>query len=279
MNYIEIRLTIVPQHPWEELITHALGEIGFESFLQEENQLLAYISEENYEEQQMVKCIDEFRSTDVQIDYMKRCIPEQNWNATWEADYPAVSIDQELLIRAPFHPKDDNFKMTLEIQPHTSFGTGHHQTTYLLCKALLKVDFHQKKVLDVGTGTGVLGILAATKGAQEVWGTDIDQRAITNAKENSARNPVSNFTIVKGDIDCVPKMKFDVIVANINRNVLIRHFPNYEELLNENGVLFLSGFFETDAKKLVDVAKKFNFMLTDTFLKETWCVLKFQKQQ
>lgn len=280
MNYIEVRLTIVPQQPWEEIISQELADIGFDSFVEEDTILFAYCSEAAFDTNAFNALLNYYKTKTISLAYDKKNIPSQNWNAPWESDYPIVTVGKKLCIRAPFHPEDASFEHCLEIQPQMSFGTGHHQTTFLLCKTILNIDFKQKNVLDVGTGTGVLGILASKLGAKSVLGTDIEKSVVTNAKENCNRNHISNFSIIKGDIDCVPSTaSYDIIFANINRNVLIRHLPHYAHLIHTKGVLLLSGFFETDVKKLVDVANSFNFILNDTYVKETWCVLKFQKQK
>lgn len=278
MNYLEFQLKINPRHPWEEIVVQSLADIGFDSFVENEEDVLAYVDSKHFEEANFQQLMDELRAQNVEITYTSKAIEPKNWNAQWETDYPTVTIGKELLIRAPFHKEDPSFKLSIEIQPQMSFGTGHHQTTYLLCEALLKENLQSTTVLDVGTGTGVLGILAGLRGASEIFGTDIEEGAVENAKENCLRNNISNFTIQEGDIEVVPNKQYDVVVANINRNVLIRHLPNYAQLIRKGGVLFLSGFFETDAQKLVECAKKFNFMHEDTFVKETWCVLKFQKR-
>lgn len=277
MDYIQVNLKISPQHPWTEVITQELSTIGFESFMEENELLQAYIGEGNFKEDKFSSLIKDYQDQGIAIDFEKIFIPSQNWNATWEADYHPVKVEKELLIRAPFHEQDDSFKISIEIQPQMSFGTGHHQTTYLLCKTLLNVDFKHKKVLDVGTGTGVLGILASILGAESVVGTDIESGAVENTIENCERNSISNFTILEGDIEVVPKTKFDVIIANINKNVLFAHMESYAQLIRDEGVLLLSGFFENDAPDLVKVAEQYNFKFEEVYTQENWAVLKLIK--
>lgn len=277
MNYIQITLDISPKQPWTEIITQELAEIEFDSFTEENKLLQAYVSEESFNEERFNALIEEYRSRDIEISVNKEQIPSQNWNAVWESDYEPVVIEKKLLIRAPFHENDHSFGLSIEIQPQMSFGTGHHQTTFLLSKHLLDVDFKNKKVLDVGTGTGVLGILASKLGASSVFGTDIEEGAVENAVENCGRNKTDNFTIIKGDIDLVPNDGYDIVIANINKNVLKKHMESYSKLIKNNGLLFLSGFFETDIPELSKHAESFGFETVDSFTKETWAVLKLAK--
>lgn len=277
MNYIQITLDISPKQPWTEIITQELAGIEFDSFTEENKLLQAYVSEENFNEERFNALIEEYKSKDITITFEQETIPSQNWNAVWESDYEPVTIDKKLLIRAPFHKEDSSFDMAIEIQPQMSFGTGHHQTTYLLSKHLLDIDFKNKKVLDVGTGTGVLGILASKLGASTVFGTDIEEGAVENAIENCERNSIENFKIIKGDVDLIPNEKYDIVIANINKNVLKRHMEDYAKLTKEKGLLFLSGFFETDISELSAHAALYNFDTVESFNKETWAVIKLIK--
>ncbi|RYM32742.1 50S ribosomal protein L11 methyltransferase [Brumimicrobium glaciale] len=277
MDYIQITLDIWPKQPWTEIITQELAGIDFDSFTEEDKLLQAYVSAENFNEKRFNALIEEYKSKDIKIAVKQDLIPSQNWNAVWESDYDPVTVDKSLLIRAPFHSEDKSFELSIEIQPQMSFGTGHHQTTYLLSKHLLAVEFKNKKVLDVGTGTGVLGIIASKLGAEKVFGTDIEEGAVENAIENCERNSTQNFTIIKGDIDLVPNEKYDIVIANINKNVLKRHMEEYAKLTKEDGLLFLSGFFETDISELSAHAALYKFETIETFTKETWAVIKLLK--
>lgn len=277
MNYIQVNLKISPQHPWKDVITQELSTIGFESFVDDDKDLQAFVSEENFDQNKLTSLLREYIDQGVEIEYKKLTIPSQNWNASWEESYQPVKVDQALLIRAPFHEKDESFDLQIEIQPQMSFGTGHHQTTYLLCKTFLDIDFKGKKVLDVGTGTGVLGILASLLGANTILGTDIEQGAVENAKENCERNNITNFTILEGDIEVVKEQNFDIIIANINKNVLMSHLKSYAKLIANKGILLLSGFFENDIPSLVEAAEENNFELAEEITLENWAVLKFNK--
>ncbi|MEX1192232.1 MAG: 50S ribosomal protein L11 methyltransferase [Brumimicrobium sp.] len=277
MDYIELTLDITPKQPWTEIIISELAEIDFESFTEDNNLLQAYIPINKINQKELAVKLNQFDESQVKITYQEKHIPSQNWNATWESDYKPVEIDRKLLIRAPFHEVSEDFENVIEIQPQMSFGTGHHETTYLFSKILLSLDLNQKSVLDVGTGTGVLGIIASKKGAESIIGTDIEPRAVKNAIENIERNKIENFKVLEGDIDIVPDKTFDFIFANINKNVLKNHLPKYAKRSNDSSTLLLSGFFESDIDELIDAAKLVGFKHNKTHTLDTWAVLEFKR--
>lgn len=276
MDYVELRVKLKPFQPWAEILTSQLAEQGFESFTEEIDELCAYIPEKDWSE----KCLDNtLLKTHQELDssWNHRVIESQNWNAAWESEFQPVSVEDILLIYAPFHEVNTSYKYTIEIQPQMSFGTGHHQTTWLLAKRLLEIDLSGQSVLDVGTGTGVLAILAKLLGASHVMTTEIDPGSCENALENFQRNNVPSVQLIEGDIDQVPVLEYDVIIANINKNVLKKHLPFYAKRIKKEGVLLLSGFFETDIDELKVSAEKCNFNYSAAFTKEGWAVLEFKK--
>lgn len=277
MDYTEVSITVEPKHPWAEIILQDLADIGFDSFVEEPEKVLAYIPDEDFKEKDLETLVQAYKEKEVTVSYSIKKIPTQNWNETWENEYKAITIGKELLIRAPFHEDDGSYKLSIEIQPQMSFGTGHHQTTFLLSQTLLNLDLKGKKVLDVGTGTGILGIIASKRGASSVFGNDIDELSIENAIENRDRNKIENFLIKKGSIEIVPNEEYDVIIANINRNVLIEQMEDYSRLCKNNGTLLLSGFYEDDIIAIVNVAENYGFNLKEILTKETWAVLKLEK--
>lgn len=277
MDYIQVNLNIEPKYPWTDIFIQELAGINFESFSEEEGYVQAFINKKDFKEQQLTDLIDDYKKKNVEIHFSQKLIPSQNWNAVWESDYEPVKIGKSLIVRAPFHLVNNEFEINIEIQPQMSFGTGHHQTTYLLCKAMLEMNFKDKNVLDVGTGTGVLGILAAKLEANKILGTDIDDGAVENAMENCNRNKINNFVMLNGDIDVVPNDKYDVIVANINKNVLLRHIRTYSTLIVKNGILLLSGFFDSDVDELSDAARTDGFDVIQEYTKDEWAVLKLKK--
>jgi len=277
MNYIELNITIEPREPWTEILISQLAEIDFESFTELNGQLQAYIPEDLLMQQEVDTAINFLKENHVAVQVTSKRIEAENWNATWEADFQPVIIDDKLIIRAPFHEKIKGFKEEVIIQPQMSFGTGHHQTTWLLSNLLCDKDFSGLTVLDSGTGTGVLAILALKKGARKVIGTDIEQGAVENAIENIERNSVDGAEIRLGDIDCVTEKEFDVIIANINKNVLKAHLPHYSERHKSGGELYLSGFFISDTLELINAAEDVDYRYDSTYTKDEWAVLKFIK--
>lgn len=274
MNYTKVDFSIKPHKPWNEILIDQLAEIGFDSFTEENNKLQAYIPSSEYSLSEVEKIINRINDSVDSVSYETEEIPDQNWNAKWESDFDPVEVDNEVIIYAPFHDIDKNkYTYAVEIKPQMSFGTGHHQTTYLLCKALLAQNINKKAVLDVGTGTGVLGILAAKMGAQDVFGTDIEEGAYKNAIQNIERNNVNNFQVELGDVEVIPKVTYDLIIANINKNVLKRHLPVYASLAESKSTLMLSGFFESDVDELKAEAKKCNFRLIEVLTLDNWAVM------
>lgn len=277
MNYIELNIAIEPKEPWTEILIAQLAEINFESFTENNGQLQAYIPEQLIVSEEVETAMHFLKENNVSVNYTTKKIEEENWNATWEADFQPVTIEDKLIIRAPFHDKQNGFKEEVIIQPQMSFGTGHHQTTWLLSNLLCEKDFSNLTVLDSGTGTGVLAILALKKGAAKVIGTDIESGAVDNAIENFERNNLSEADIRLGDIDCVTERNFDVIIANINKNVLKSHLPHYSERTKAGGELYLSGFFVSDTEELIAAAEKAGYRHDSTYTKDEWAVLKFIK--
>jgi ribosomal protein L11 methyltransferase len=277
MDYIELIVDLSPKKPWTEILIGELADLGFESFTEEGDKLQAYISVDEYKKEDVNLFLNVFKKKDLTLNTEEKVIPGQNWNETWEADFEPVKIENKLLIRAPFHEFESGFEEVIEIQPQMSFGTGHHQTTYLLSKVLFDIDLVDKTVLDVGTGTGILGILASKKGAKSIIGTDIESGACENALENIARNNILNFSVLEGDLNVVPKGKFDVIIANINKNVLKAHLKGYADRSKKGTILLISGFFETDVPELIEFAEKFEFIHNKTHLYESWAVIQFKR--
>ena len=279
MDYLKINLSLAPFQPWSEILTADLANIGFDSFTESDEQLQAFIPLDNFDDLKFTQLINSYNQQQFKISFTKEEIPNQNWNAVWESNFKPVEVNKELIIYAPFHEVNVNeYNYSIEIQPQMSFGTGHHQTTYLLSKAILKEELNDKTVLDVGTGTGILGLLASKKGAKTVLGTEIDQGSFENALENIKRNNISNFQVKLGDIATVPNVKYDFIIANINKNVLKRHLNQYNNLAKSGTVLFLSGFFDADVTELENSAKENNFEMIELMIHETWAVMRLLKQ-
>lgn len=277
MNYVELNIVVEPREPWTEILIAQLAEIEFESFTEDNGQLQAYIQESQLNTEQVEQIIHALKEHTISLSYTTKIIEEENWNAVWESDFQPVTIEDKLIIRAPFHDPKNGFNEEVIIQPQMSFGTGHHQTTWLLSSLLCYKHFNNLTVLDSGTGTGVLAILALKRGAKNVIGTDIESGAVENAIENFERNNLPNADIRLGDIDCVTERNFDVIIANINKNVLKSHLPHYSERSKRLGELYLSGFFVSDVAELIAAAEKEGYHHSATYNKDEWAVLKFIK--
>jgi ribosomal protein L11 methyltransferase len=278
MDYIELTIDLTPREPWAEVLIAELAELGFESFLETETGIQAFAPV-------TIGSVDELLGTtsladNPEVRFTKRetIIGHQNWNAKWEADFEPVEVDSRLVIVAPFHDTSAYAgREQIIIQPQMSFGTGHHQTTYLMSQFLLDMDV-PSKVLDMGTGTGVLAILAEKKGATDILAIDIEPWSVENTIENAERNGCRHIRTATGDIDQLREGDFGLVVANINKNVLKSHLSAYYEALLPDGVLLLSGFFVSDAPELTAAAEENGFEHTETVEKETWAALKLRKR-
>jgi ribosomal protein L11 methyltransferase len=276
LNYLELSIDFQPFEPFNDIAVAWLSEIGFESFVEENQTLKSYIQEQEFDAHKLQEVLKNFEAEKVQLSHHLVLIPGQNWNEVWEREFPPVLLEN-LSIVAPFHSQEVRVGRVIEIEPKMSFGTGHHATTSLMCKAMESIDFRQAKVLDMGTGTGVLAIFAEMLGAQKVLGVDVETWAVENAWENVLRNNCRNIDVLLGDIDVVTEGGYQVILANINKNVLTRHLSHYQSLLSDDGVLLLSGFFTFDNDEIVLKAESCGFQLQKTYEKENWSCLQFLK--
>ncbi|MFA7274005.1 MAG: 50S ribosomal protein L11 methyltransferase [Crocinitomicaceae bacterium] len=278
MDTFAFHIELFPNQPWSEIAIAWLSEVGFDAFEETETGLIAYASETGIENPENSKAEIEnwAKESDIQTNIEIVRIPQENWNARWESDFHPVSVEDRLIIVAPFHDKPKTGGLVVEIQPQMSFGTGHHQTTWMMSKALLDLDFLPEKVLDMGTGTGILAILAEKLGAKEIEAIDIEEWSAENTRENVIRNGCSTITTYHGDIELIEGKKFGLILANINKNVLKSHLSRYKDSLVPGGVLMLSGFFETDVKELMELARENGFQKQKEFNKETWAALQLQ---
>ena len=279
MDYWEWKIELNPVKPWSEIIVAHLAQLGFESFVDQSNGVDAYIQADLLVNSEKVENYLQSLNdhNELNLKFTKTFLPHQNWNATWEADFEPVFIDDYGTILAPFHDKAIAKGRIIEIQPQMSFGTGHHQTTYLMCKALFELEEMPKTVLDMGAGTGILAILSEKLGANKCVAVDIESWSAENIAENATRNFCTTIEAIHGDIEVVDGLEFGMILANINRNVLTRHLPSYYNLLTENGLLFLSGFFDTDCQDMIEVSEKLGFQFINKTTKENWACLQFKK--
>ena len=273
MNYIVFHFSVEPHQPGTDVLIALLGELPFETFVLTEKGVDAFLREEDFSTNLLVDLPD----LDFNYSYTTEFIQQQNWNATWESNFNPVIVEDKCVIRASFHKATDVNKMDIIIDPKMSFGTGHHDTTWLMASELFDLDLKNKSVLDMGCGTGVLAIIAKKLGAKHVHGIDIDEWSIENSNENSKVNNCHDIVFEKGNSSLLSEKKFDLILANINRNVLLHDLPVYYTCLNENGVILLSGFFENDQKELDQKATSLSFSFQKKETRNNWCLLKYAK--
>ena len=276
MNYIQFLAKVSPLVMGREILIAELAEIGFESFVDTEDGFEAYIQENDFDESNLEQ-ISLLSNEEFKIDYTINKIAQQNWNEQWEKSFDPIFVDEKCMIRAPFHEKPADNVIDIIIEPKMSFGTGHHETTHLIVSRLLNVDLNDKAVLDMGCGTGILAILAKKRNCGKVLAIDNDEWAYTNSVENCERNNV-DIEVVLGDANQIKSNKFDVIIANINRNILLRDMHFYANALNINGILLLSGFFSIDKEVLTEEANKIGLTLTFENTKNEWAMLEFDKK-
>lgn len=251
---------------------------GCEGIEESPYQIDAWFRAEVFSEKNLRNALNHFFREDrffkLEIEY----VPEVNWNAEWEKNFSPVIVNQDCRIRAPFHHFPDACIYDIVIEPKMAFGTGHHATTFLMVEKLLKTDVTGKKILDAGTGTGVLAILASMRGASMVVACDIDKYAIDNAAENFRRNKISNVLLIHGSVEEVTETGFDGILANINKNVLLSEMPLYAHHMKEGGFLLCSGFFSEDADEISKRAEKDFLEVNHMFVRDGWAALQFRKK-
>jgi len=275
MDYIELSCTLRNDEGLQDILIAKLGEIGFESFVQEDESLMAYIQGELYAEQPLKEIFADQLYHD--IPYLMTQIEERNWNAEWESNYPFVLIDDRCMVRAPFHERNPNVEFDIVIEPKMSFGTAHHETTAQMLTLLLDEDVKGLKVLDMGSGTGVLAILAMMKGASSVTAVDNNEWAFENAVENMKRNGILDQTILLGDASAIKSLTFNLILANINRNILLKDMHCYFDSLADGGKLFMSGFYEADLPAIKAEAIRLGMKFVKNISSNNWVAAVFSR--
>lgn len=280
MNYIEVKFTCIPNNEVVvDILSATIAEIGFESFVTTDEGLTAYAPQEQYSSDALDEILSAF-PIEASIAYVANEIVGQDWNAEWEKNYfKPLIIDNSCIIQSTFHNEPAIYKYNIIIEPKMAFGTGHHQTTELMIREMLDHDFDGKRVLDMGCGTAILAILAAMRGADPILAIDIDKWAYDNAVENTQLNHINNIEIQIGGADLLhDNLSFDVILANINRNILLQDINAYSKVLAAGGTLFMSGFYEEDIPMIEAEANKYGLYLRHHQTKENWAVVKFVKQ-
>ena len=272
--YIGYDFTVSPLQPGTDILIAELGYVGFESFVENETGVTAYIQKDDWNAF-LLDDIHILKSKDFEITFEFNEIEQTNWNEEWEKNFKPIIVDNRVTVRAPFHDKPTT-KYDLVIEPKMSFGTGHHETTHMMIQHILKNDFEGKSVLDMGCGTGVLAILAEKVGSTKLDAIDIDNWCYINCLENVERNNCQKISVYEGDVKLLDDKKYDIIIANINRNILLADISAYAKSLNRNGYLFLSGFYQEDIPTIEKECTKNSLSLNDQLNRNNWVSLMFK---
>ncbi|MFC6996172.1 50S ribosomal protein L11 methyltransferase [Rufibacter roseus] len=275
MNYIEVTVTASPDY--SDILIAELGELGYDIFQETENGFQAYITEDLFAEEAVQELLERY-SFAGSFPYEVKAIAKQNWNEEWEKNFEPLLISEKVSVRADFHPKPEGVEYDIIITPKMSFGTGHHETTTLMIENQLTLNHVGKRVLDMGCGTGILAIMAKQLGAENVLAVDIEDWTVENAKENAEYNGCTTLEVRLGDASVLEgEAPFDLILANINRNVLLADMPVYSQLLLPNCPLVLSGFYTEDLPMLQEKAAEQGLTYESMRTKNNWVSAIFRK--
>ncbi|MEZ4859249.1 MAG: 50S ribosomal protein L11 methyltransferase [Flavobacteriaceae bacterium] len=272
--YIEYNFTVEPLQPASEILIAELGYAGFESFVETENGILAYIQKDEWNKD-ILDEVEILKSEEFKIDFSFKEIEQVNWNEEWEKNFEPIVIANTCAVRASFH-KPFNVAYEIVIEPKMSFGTGHHETTFMVLQCILENNFEEKTVLDMGCGTAVLAILAEMRGASKIDAIDIDDWCVENSEENVLRNKCTQIKVALGDASILPKNPvYDTIIANINRNILLNDMKSYRACLKKGGELYLSGFYKEDLPIIINCCNKLGLQFVENKEKNNWIAAKF----
>lgn len=273
--YIAYHFTVEPLQPATDILIAELSERLFDSFVEHEHGLTAYILKTHWHDA-VLEGLSILHNNAFTISYTKEDIPPVNWNKVWEKNFEPIEVDETVSIRAPFH-ESGSLKYNIIIEPKMSFGTGHHETTHLMIQQLLYHDLRQKRVLDMGTGTSVLAILTEMLGAQSIDAVDIDQWSYENATENVSRNHCKRISVYQGDASWLTHQSYDIILANITRNILLNDLPVYVRHLTTGGLIILSGFYQEDLPLIDKKASALSLEKKLTLFRHNWACVAFFK--
>ena len=277
MKYTEVDIKLEKIIPFSEILIAKLNDIGYDSFEESDFGLKAYIKTQIFDEKKLSEICEDL-SSETKISYKFLILEEKNWNEEWEKNFSPVFINDSCVVRAPFHTPFHDLKYEIIIMPKMSFGTGHHPTTSLILDKMFEVNFSNKNVLDIGSGTGVLSILSSMLGANFCLGIDNDKWAYENAKQNAILNNTLNTDFRYGTIDCIKKeTHFDIFLININRNTILKEISSYINFMNPNADLILSGFLLEDVDIIIDRLTKHNFNKLDIKNKDKWQMIHFKR--
>ncbi|MGI4803912.1 MAG: 50S ribosomal protein L11 methyltransferase [Janthinobacterium lividum] len=276
MNYIELLFTTIFQEDYQQdLLMNALAEAGCDTFEELDFGFKAYMPSASFNKRFLDQRLEPFHQL-LTFSYEVTLIPQKNWNEVWESNFQPIQIKDQIWVRATFHEPRKDFPFEIIIDPKMAFGTGHHQTTSMMMDFMLDTVFTGKKVLDMGCGTGILAILAAKKNAAEIVAIDYDPICCDSTIENAALNHVKNIRVLCGSKEAIPDEKFDLILANINRNILLDQLEVYASILKPEGLMFLSGFYEEpDLEIIKSAAEKYQLHYLQHKKSENWVAVKF----
>ncbi|MCP9764892.1 50S ribosomal protein L11 methyltransferase [Lacihabitans soyangensis] len=273
MDYFELSLSVEPD--FSEILMAELAEIGFDSFVETDEGLQAYVLESEFQERDLKQLMETYAEK-TPMSYSLKKIEKQNWNEEWESNFSPIEVLDKVYIRATFHePAGEQYEHEIVITPKMSFGTGHHETTSQVMALQLEIDHKDKSVLDVGTGTGILAILAAKLGATKIHAFDIDEWSVENTQENIQLNHTDLVTISLGTIDSQKAEVYDIVLANINRNILLEEIPKYATFTSD--YLLLSGFYEHDIADIQAKAEANGLKKIKHISKNNWAAVVFRK--
>jgi ribosomal protein L11 methyltransferase len=276
MDYVEVDCRIFPPR-YAEIVMAEFAEYGFESFAENDQGFQAYIPA-NMFSAETFSALEIFQNKEIKINFSIKTIPDENWNAVWESNFEPVSLGDDCYIRAPFHPEKPSVRYEIIIEPKMSFGTGHHETTHMMAQLLLEMEVEGKTVLDMGCGTGILAILAHKMKAAKVVAIDNDDWAYNNAKENVIKNNVPEIEVLMGDASLLTGHQFDLVIANINRNILLNDMPRYVSVLKPEGLLAMSGFYMEDLEIITAKAKECGLTFVRNLSMNNWCASLYRKE-
>lgn len=276
MEYIEVDIKIEKSEVFSDIVVARLNEIEFETFLENDNGVRCYIQATLFDKKKLDIELDKIKQY-TKLNFNINHVAQKNWNEEWEKNFKPVQINSHCLIRSEFHNNSGNFKDEIIITPKMSFGTGHHETTFLMINELYNLDLNDKSILDMGSGTGVLSIVASKNGAKQVVGIDIDEWAFQNSIDNAKLNNTENISFLHGDINLIENQDFDIILANINRNIIEKDIEGYYNLLIDKGDLLISGFLEEDVDFIINLSINNRFNVINKKNKGQWSMVHLRK--
>jgi len=278
MDYMELHFIFLNRSVESEILIAQLANLGYEGFEERGQELLAYIPAQNYSPQQ-IDGLPQVKNHPGVIQFTSRLLKDKNWNSLWEKNYPPVIFPGKCVVRAPFHPQATDVELNIIIEPKMAFGTAHHDTTRMMVEWLLSNPPTGLSVLDMGCGTGILAIVAAKLGAGDMTAIDNDHLACENTLANAKKNNVEGISVYLGDAGLIAAQYYDLIMANINRNTLIRDMPAYARGLRKNGTLAVSGFYQDDLAMIKHSGIQAGLTFRSHTLRNEWVMALFNKQQ